>query len=289
MMKHLSGLDHVVIMVRDLDAAADAWRRLGFTLSPRGTHSAHMGTGNHTVMLGPDYFELLGVVSDTPHNAQSRTWLATRQGIERAALRTDDAAAGVAELARRGLAGVGPLDFGRPVRLPDGASTEARFRVFQWPPDEAPAGLRIFACQHVTPRAVWIPALQAHANTARRIRRVEVLAADPRAAARHLARLIDGNAEEAPNGGWQVHTGAERGAFVFVDPTGVARRHPGLALDHLPAEGGVALTLEVEDLEAAAACVGALGTRGAGTITVPPSAATGVILELTVRMGVLSK
>ena len=281
-MKHLSGLDHVVIMVRDLDAAAVAWGRLGFTLSPRGNHSAHMGTGNHTVMLGPDYVELLGVVADTAHNAPSRAWLAARQGVERAALRTDDAAAGAAELARRGLAGVGPLDFGRPVRLPDGAATEARFRVFQWPPDEAPAGLRIFACQHVTPQAVWIPALQAHANTARRIRRVEVLAAEPRVSARHLARLIDGSAEQAPDGSWQVPTGPGRGTFVFVDPAGVARRHPGLALDHLPAEGGVGLTLEVADLDAAATCVGAVGRRGADTITVPADAATGVILELTV-------
>ena len=280
MMRHLSGLDHVVIMVRGLDAAGDAWRRLGFTLSPRGTHSAHMGTANHTVMLGADYFELLGVVADTPHNAQSRAWLSTRQGIERAALRTDDAAAGVAELARRGMAGVGPLDFGRPVQLPNGAATEARFRVFQWPPDEAPAGLRIFACQHVTPQAVWIPALQAHANTARRIRRVEVLAAEPRSAARQLARLIDGTAEVGPDGSWQVASGPERGAFVFVDRAGLARRHPGLALDHLPAEGGVGLTLEVADLKAAAACVGALGARSAGTITVAPDAATGIILEL---------
>jgi catechol 2,3-dioxygenase-like lactoylglutathione lyase family enzyme len=41
MMKHLLGLDHVVIKVRDLSAAADAWKRLGFTLStwaPATTH-----------------------------------------------------------------------------------------------------------------------------------------------------------------------------------------------------------------------------------------------------------
>ncbi|HLN10973.1 MAG TPA: VOC family protein [Xanthobacteraceae bacterium] len=278
-MKHLLGLDHVVVLVRDLDAAADRWRRLGFTLSPRGIHSAHMGTGNYTVMLGVDYVELLGIVADTPYNARSREWLTTRQGLERAALRTNDAAAGVAELAAHSIAGVGPLDFGRPVRLPDGTSTEARFRVFQWPPDEAPAGLRIFACQHLTPEMVWIPALQAHPNTARRIRRVEVLSADPAAAARHLARLIDGIAGEAADGSWQVLSGRERGVFVFVDREGVARHHPGLALDQLPAEGGAGVTLEVADLDAAAACVGALGTRGTDTITVPPDAATGLVLE----------
>ncbi len=283
MMKHLLGLDHVVIMVRDLSAAAQAWKRLGFTLSPPGTHSAHMGTGNYTLMLDPDYFELLGVVVDTQHNAESRDWLKRRQGIERAAFRTDDAAAGVVELADNGIVATGPLDFGRPVTLPDGTSTEARFRVFQWPANEAPAGLGIFACQHVTPQAVWIPELQAHPNTARRIVRVEVLAPDPLAAAEHLARLIDARVEEDRDGSWRVPTGTGRGMFVFLDRDGVLRRHPDAAAENLPEQGGVALVIEVDDLDRAAACVGALGSRSATGIAVAASAATGVILELVPR------
>jgi catechol 2,3-dioxygenase-like lactoylglutathione lyase family enzyme len=283
MMKHLLGLDHVVIMVRDLSAAGEAWKRLGFTLSPPGTHSAHMGTGNYTLMLDPDYFELLGVVADTPHNVASREWLKRRQGIERAAFRTDDAAAGVVELADNGIAATGPLDFGRPVTLPDGTATEAKFRVFQWPASEAPADLRIFACQHVTPQAVWIPELQAHPNTARRIVRVEVLAGDPLAAAEHLARLIDGRVEEDRDGSWRVPTGTGRGMLVFLDREGVLRRHPDAAADSLPEQGGVALVLEVDDLDRAAACVGALGSRSATGIAVPASAATGVILEMVPR------
>jgi len=59
------GLDHVVVVVRDLDAAAAQWQRLGFTISPRGTHSAHMGTANYTMMLREDYLEILGVVAPT--------------------------------------------------------------------------------------------------------------------------------------------------------------------------------------------------------------------------------
>ena len=54
-LKNVIGLDHAVVMVGDLDKAAENWKRLGFTLSPRGTHSAHMGTGNYTIMLDPDY------------------------------------------------------------------------------------------------------------------------------------------------------------------------------------------------------------------------------------------
>src|SRR5580704_18384739 len=96
-LKNVIGIDHAVVVVKDLDAAAETWKRLGFTLSPRGTHSAHMGTGNYTVMLDPDYFELLGIVAETPRNAQMREGLAKKEGLGSAAMRTDDAAAGVSE------------------------------------------------------------------------------------------------------------------------------------------------------------------------------------------------
>ena len=71
-LKNVIGVDHAVVMAKDLDKAAEGWRRLGFTISPRGTHSAHMGTGNYTIMLDPDYIELLGVLSPTEHNAPAR-------------------------------------------------------------------------------------------------------------------------------------------------------------------------------------------------------------------------
>src|SRR5258708_12120581 len=79
-------MDDGVVVVGDLDKAAENWRRLGFTLSPRGTHSAKMGSGNYTIMLDPDYIELLGVLVETEHNAPARAFLAKRgEGIERIA------------------------------------------------------------------------------------------------------------------------------------------------------------------------------------------------------------
>ena len=104
--KSIAGIDHAVVVVKDLDAAAENWKRLGFTISPRGTHSAHMGTGNYTIMLGEDYIELLGVLNATEHNAPSRDFLDRNGGgIERIAFTTPDAGAGAAEIRAMGYAG----------------------------------------------------------------------------------------------------------------------------------------------------------------------------------------
>ena len=101
-LKNVIGIDHVVVMVRDLDEAAETWKRLGFTLSPRGTHSAHMGSGNYTIMLDPDYIELLGVLTETELNAPARAFLAKREGVERIASTAIDSTAGAGEIRARG-------------------------------------------------------------------------------------------------------------------------------------------------------------------------------------------
>ena len=224
-LKHILGADHVVVTVRDLDASARAWGLLGFTVSPRGTQSPHLGTGNYTIMFGEDYLELLGVLTETDQNKPTRDFLAKREGIERTAFTTDDAAGGAAELKARGLEPLGPVHFGRPVDLPGGGTGEAKFNVFRWPLDQNPGGMRIFACQHLTRETVWIPELQSHANGARRIARIEILTADPEAAAKKMAGLIDEPATKTPDG-WRVPSGGKRADFLFYDAAGFAARYP---------------------------------------------------------------
>ncbi len=91
-LKHVVGIDHVVVMVEDLDAAANNWKRLGFTISPRGTHSAKLGSGNYTIMFGDDYIELLGILTPTEYNAGSRAFIAERGGgVQLAHLRVEAA------------------------------------------------------------------------------------------------------------------------------------------------------------------------------------------------------
>ena len=275
---HILGLDHVVVTVRDLDAAAAQWQRLGFTVSPRGTHSPILGTGNYTIMFGEDYVELLGILTQTEQNQPTRDYLAKREGLERAAFTTDDAAAGADELKRRGFSALGPIHFGRPVELPGGSTGEARFNVFRWPLDEQPGGLRIFACQHLTRDTVWIPELLNHANGAQRIIRLEVLSADPKAAAAHLSRLID-EPVRADGDGWLVPSGRKRADILFYDAAGFARRYPDAVRDGAASAGAAAIVLASADLAGAKAALGALAIDHDNAVSVAASAANGIVVS----------
>jgi len=281
-MRSIIGLDHVVLMVRDLDEGARRWAGLGFTVSPRGLHTAVMGTANHTIMLRHDYIELIGVVAETERNLPGRQFLAKRgEGMERAAFTGIDADDGVAELKERGFAALGPYDFSRPVDMPDGRKVEASFRTFVWPVEERPGGLRVFACQHLTRDHVWIPELTQHANTAYRIDRVEMLSPDPANAAAHMGRLIDRKPEPLPDGAIRIETGSGRGDFVFLDRATLDHRHPGIPLDGIPDETPITLALTVTSAEAAAKAVGdkaALVTPK--VVKVAPRDANGILLEL---------
>ena len=277
--KNIAGIDHAVVVVKDLDAAAENWKRLGFTISPRGTHSAHMGTGNYTIMLGEDYMELLGVLNATEHNAPSRAFLdRTGGGIERIAFTTPDAAGGAAEIRGMGYAAIGPTDFERPVAMPDGRNSAAKFATFQWPVDEAPGGIRLFACQHKTRETVWIPELQKQANTAKRIAEVLVTTPTPEADAKHLAKMIDGEIRKEDDGACVVPTGFGRADFVFLTREAMTKRYPGVPVADLPERAGAGLRLVVDDLAAAQRVAGAKAVSGNNAVVVPPANANGVML-----------
>src|SRR5438876_2893682 len=217
-------------------------------MSPRGTHSAKMGSGNTTIMLDPDYIELLGVLVETEHNAPTRAFLdRSGEGIERIAFTAVDSAAGAEEIRARGYQPLGPTDFERPVTMPDGSQSAARFRIFQWPLSEAPGGLRIFACQHKTRETVWIPELMKHANGAKRLKQVLLAAPEPAKEAAHLSRMIDREARNEADGAVVVPSGGDRADFVFLTKPQLGRRYPEVELASLPERGAAGLVI-VADL-----------------------------------------
>jgi hypothetical protein len=276
-LKNVIGVDHAVVMAKDLDKAAEGWQLLGFTISPRGTHSTHMGTGNYTIMLDPDYIELLGVLAPTEHNAPARAFLETREGIERVAYTATDAAAGADEIRARGFPPLGPNDFERPVTMPDGRLSAAKFRTFQWPVKEAPAGMRIFVCQHKTRETVWIPELMRHANGAKHLEEVLLVAPDPAKEAAHLSRLTDREVRKDNDGAIAVPSGGDRADFVFMTRDQLGARYPQLSLAGLPERGAAGLVIAA-DLAKAERAFGASGVRSGESLCVPPAAANGTLL-----------
>ena len=277
-LKNVIGIDHAVVMVKDLDKAAENYRRLGFTVSPRGTHSAHMGSGNYTIMFDPDYMELLGVLNPTEHNAPARAYLEKNgEGIERIAFTAVDSADGAEEIRARGYPPVGPTDFERPVTMPDGTVSAAKFRTFQWPTAEAPGGVRIFACQHKTRETVWIPELMKHANGAKRLKQVLMVALEPAKEAAHLARMIDREMRSEADGAVAVPSGGDRANFVFLTKDQLGKRYPGVSLAGLPERGGAGLVI-VADVAAAEKALGSVGVKSAGGVIVPPADGNGTML-----------
>ena len=277
----LSGLDHVVIAVTDLDRAEALYRRLGFTLSPRALHSAAMGTANHTIMLARDYFELLAVRQPTDRNLRWREAACAGEGLVGLAVATPDAAAAREAWRAADLSPGDVVAFSRPVERPGGRMTEARFEVVSLPKETMP-GASLFACAQLTREAVWLPELMAHPNTAEAIRKFAVSQPDPEAASRLWTRALPGATATRIEGGVRLRLGHH--AIDLLDPPAAARRYR-LALP-APTARMVALDLVVRD---AGACRAALAQGGVpaevdGDVTlVRAEHACGVVLTLSPR------
>ncbi len=211
----ITGLDHVVILVRDLDEAAARYRKLGFSLTPRGTHSPHMGTGNYCIMFRTDYVELLGVIAPTAHNAAWRQRLDQGEGLKSAALASEDAGACEAHFNALKLSPSAPLEFGRPVDRPDGIR-DAKFRIVRLP-EEAVPGLGLFVCQHYTRELVWLPEYQTHGNAVTGLASVVIVSVNPAATAAPYARIFGTDPRMDQWG--DIHVAAGKGRdFRFISP-----------------------------------------------------------------------
>jgi hypothetical protein len=148
MRQHIRGIDHVVLVVRDLDGARSTFERMGFTVTPRGHHT--LGSQNHCVMFGDDYIELLMSPTENPHPSRQyyTEFARAGDGLAGIALKSANAKGAYTELLWAGFQPGDVLEFSRPVELPEG-TREARFRVTQPRPGSTPGG-RVFVCEHLT-------------------------------------------------------------------------------------------------------------------------------------------
>lgn len=179
-------IDHVVLAVRDLDAAAAHFEALGFTLTPRATHP--FGTGNRLAQFAGSFLEVLTVVEPEKiteadgdrfsFGAFNRDYLATGEGFSMLVLSSTDADTDRARYQAHGLKAYDRFDFERTAIQPDGTPRTVAFRLaFTSHPDLPACGF--FTCQNRFPENFWKPAFQSHANTARDIAEIALVVDEP--------------------------------------------------------------------------------------------------------------
>lgn len=276
-------IDHLVLAVRDLDAAASTYRGLGFRVGGRNRHP--WGTQNHIVQLDGAFLELVGFGADIERRAVSdpaapfantlARFLERREGLAQVALQSPDARADAHAFGRAGLISGEVLQFGRTAEGEDGQRREVAFSL-AFAAEPAEAAPEFFACQHHRPENFWAPALQQHPNTARCLLGV-VMAADPPYGRDHLLRTLLGP---------DAVTAARDGITVAAGPQTIDIMHPDRArVDYgvgLGDAGFVAYRVGVASLDAVRDCLERMtlpyDRRDTGLI-VGPAIAHGVALS----------
>jgi catechol 2,3-dioxygenase-like lactoylglutathione lyase family enzyme len=179
------GLDHVVHAVRDLEAAVELYRRLGFSVGARNQHS--WGTHNHLVQLPGFFVELLTVAEPQKlgndglsalFGTFNRVFLKHQQGLSLLILESEDAAADAARFRSAAIGVSDAMHFEREGKRPDGVPTKVGFSLAFARDAKAPA-IGFAVCQQHFPENFWNSAFQQHPNTASGIASVVLVAENP--------------------------------------------------------------------------------------------------------------
>jgi catechol 2,3-dioxygenase-like lactoylglutathione lyase family enzyme len=152
----VTGLDHLVVVVPDLDAATAAYRQLGFTVVEGGRHP--VGTYNSLIAFADRaYLELIAFYRDNPEH---RWWQPLRQGggLVDFCLATDDLAGDTRAFRAAGVEIADPTSQSR-VR-PDGYQLRWVFSLSRG----SHRGVAPFLISDETPRDERVPRQTSHAN-----------------------------------------------------------------------------------------------------------------------------
>ena len=179
-------LDHLVILVPDLEGAIRDYGRLGFGVTPGGEHADGLTRNALVPFRDGTYLELVAFVR--PEDVTDNVWgwrgFLPRGGLIDYCAASEDLREDLERL--RGL-GFGVEDFGEGGRrLPDGRGIRWRSAGFQQEGRVLP-----FLIEDLTPRERRVPGGPAadHPNGATGISRLEISTQDPDTAGRHLAAL----------------------------------------------------------------------------------------------------
>lgn len=279
-MSHMSPrpFDHIVIAVRDLDAAAALYARLGFHVGPRNEHP--WGTQNHIVQLENAFLELISTgdrfdsASGGVFARDVSRFLIHREGAAMLVLRSVNSDADALVFSQAGV-GQGRFDFGRKGVDPQGKPTDVGFRL-AFAASKLMPDVGFFTCQQTHPQNFWSKQAQRHANAARTLAAVTLQAESPSDHAEFLSAFTGQREMLATSLGLEMSLGAGQ-TLETLTPVAVAFRYgEGVAA---PDARIAALRIAVSDLDKTRAALAGAGVveRG-GMAIVPAQEAMGVTL-----------
>jgi catechol 2,3-dioxygenase-like lactoylglutathione lyase family enzyme len=282
------GLDHVVHAVRDLDSAAELYRRLGFTVGARNRHA--WGTHNRLVQLPGFFVELLAVAEPEKLGSDgfsalfgtfNRLFLKDQEGLSLVILESDDAAADAARFRQAGVGVSDAMHFEREAKRPDGAAVKVGFSLAFARDAGAPA-IGFAVCQQHFPEHFWNPAFQQHPNTASTIEDVVLVADNPSDHHIFLSAFTGVRDLHATSSGITAST--ERGDIKVMDPAAF-RSHFGSEPPDISRGARIAaMQFRVRDRAALMAALDAGGIACAArmaSVVVAPETATGATLAFS--------
>lgn len=279
------GLDHIVHAARNLDAAAEFYRRAGFAVSARNIHP--WGTHNHVVQFPGFFIEVLTVGEPDKLKGDglakifgiaNRDRIARGDGFSMLAFESTNIEADVEDFKKRGIGISGPLPFSREAKLPDGKTITVGFTL-AFARDELSPHAGFFAIQHRDASMFYKKELQQHANGARGVLGAVMVADNPTdhhiflgnvTGVRELHSSSLGLVANTPRGDVEIEE-----ATAFRDQFGVT---PKVERTGATIEG---LRLGVPDLDAVARILKAgniASHRHIGRLVVKPEAAFGATL-----------
>jgi catechol 2,3-dioxygenase-like lactoylglutathione lyase family enzyme len=221
------GLDHIVHAVRDLDAAADLYRRLGFTVGARNKHP--WGTHNHIVQLPGFFIELLTLAEpeklgsdgfSTMFGAYNRDFIARGEGFSLLILESKDATGDAATFSSAHIGDPDALRFEREAKRPDGSSVKVGFSL-AFAEDKDARDIHFAACQQHYPENFWNPNFQQHPNGVSAVAGVVAVAEQPEQHRRFFEVFADSHAS-AGSDGFAIAT--PRGTIDVLTPAAFLRR-----------------------------------------------------------------
>ena len=280
-------LDHVGVVVPDLEVARGFYERLGFQMTQESSHKAALepggpvvewGSGNRCAMFHQGYFEIIGITDPARHHTHIDERLVRYHGLHLLAIGTDDAASLGKTLSAQFDGVEAMMELHRDV--PVGDSTKPGLFRIVYLADALFPEAELFFIEQATRDVLWQPDLLDHPNGVTALEAVTICSPNPSDAAARFGNLV--GTEPIAGDGGGLRCALKSSSVEVVDVAGLVTHFPGVTPVASP--WFAAVRFGVSDLGATRDCLNGNHVAfhegaGGGSIWVAPQHAQGAVIE----------